>query len=93
MQSTAKDVDVYIKYAPTDRREALTKLRNLCRQQLKGFKEGMAYGSPAYSRDGECEVAFDSQKNYISLYIHRQDALEVASCETETVSVDDGNSV
>jgi hypothetical protein len=27
MQSTAKDVDVYIKQAPADRREALTKPR------------------------------------------------------------------
>ena len=75
MQSSAKDVDAYIQEAPAERREALTKLRNLCRQELKEFEEGMFYGMPGYSRRGEMEVAFANQRNYIALYILRQDAL------------------
>ncbi len=76
MQSRAKDVGAYIKEAPVDRREALTRLRRLCRRVLKGFDEGMAHGGPCYSRDGTIEVGYASQKHYISLYILRQDALQ-----------------
>ena len=76
MQSSAKDVDTYLQQAPDERREALTKLRDLCRQVLTGFDESMVYGMPGYSRRGEVEVGFASQKNYISLYLLRQDALE-----------------
>jgi uncharacterized protein YdhG (YjbR/CyaY superfamily) len=76
MQSKAKDVATYIKQTPADRQEALVKLRRLCRQVLKGFEESMAYGMPGYSRKGTVEVGFASQKNYISLYILRKDALE-----------------
>jgi uncharacterized protein YdhG (YjbR/CyaY superfamily) len=90
MQSSAKDVDTYIKQAPADRREALTKLRELCRKQLKGFKEEMNYGAPGYSRNGACEVAFASQKNYISLYILRQDALSSHRAALNGLSVGKG---
>jgi len=76
MQSKAQDVATYIEQAPADRQEALGKLRRLCRQVLVGFEEIMAYGMPGYSREGTVEVGFASQKNYISLYILRKDALE-----------------
>ena len=75
MQSSAKDVETYIREEPAERREALTKLRDLCRQVLKGFEEGIVYGMPGYLRNGEVEVSFASQRHYISLYILRQDAL------------------
>jgi len=75
MQSSAKDVDTYIEEAPAERRPALTQLRDLCRQELKGFEERMFYGMPGYARCGELEVGFASQRNYIALYILRQDAL------------------
>src|SRR5215831_18851333 len=75
MQSNAKDVDTYIEEAPAERRPALTRLRNLCRQELKGFEERMFYGMPGYARRGDLEVGFASQRNYIALYILRQDAL------------------
>lgn len=76
MQSQTTDVDAYIAEAPAPRRQALVALRDLCRQLLTGFEESMAYGMPGYARDGVVEVGFASQKNYISLYILRQDALE-----------------
>jgi uncharacterized protein YdhG (YjbR/CyaY superfamily) len=57
-------------------REALTRLRDLCRSTLKGFDEVMEYGMPGYSRNGVGEVGFASQKNYISLYILKEEVLD-----------------
>ena len=75
MQNTAKTVTAYIKEAPATRQAALKQLRDLCRTTLLGFKESMAYGGPCYSRNGEVEVGFASQKNYIGLYILRTDVM------------------
>jgi uncharacterized protein YdhG (YjbR/CyaY superfamily) len=75
MQSSAKTVAAYIKEAPATRREALKRLRELCREILVGFKESMAYGGPTYSRNGVMEVGFASQKNFIGLYILRTDVM------------------
>ena len=76
MQSKAKTVNAYLEEVPAERKEALTKLRELCLATLKGFDESMEYGMPSYSRNGEVEVAFASQKNYISLYILKQDVMD-----------------
>ncbi|WP_328372421.1 DUF1801 domain-containing protein [Streptomyces sp. NBC_00445] len=54
----------------------MTALRRLCRAELKGFDEVMAYGMPAYQRDGAAEIAFASQKQYISFYLMRTDVRE-----------------
>ncbi|MBC8334653.1 MAG: DUF1801 domain-containing protein [Anaerolineales bacterium] len=72
VQSKSKTVDAYLNEVPAERKAGLSKLRELCLSSLKGFQEGMAYGMPSYSRNGEVEVAFASQKNYISLYILKQ---------------------
>ena len=61
MQSKAKDVTTYIEEAPAERREALTRLRDLCRAILLDFEETMEYGGPSYRRNGEVEVGFASQ--------------------------------
>ncbi|MDI3423471.1 iron chaperone [Streptomyces luteolus] len=73
VQSRAADVDTYLTEVPEERREALTRLRRLCRTELAGFTEVMAYGMPAYERDGRGEIAFASQKQYISFYLMRDD--------------------
>jgi len=75
MQSQAKTVPAYLKEVPAERQEALKQLRKQCRELLTGFKESMEYGMPSYSRNGEVEVGFMSQKNYISLYILRTDVM------------------
>jgi uncharacterized protein YdhG (YjbR/CyaY superfamily) len=75
MQSTAKDVTAYLEEVPAEREAALTKLRDLCRTSLKGFEESMQYGGPCYSRNGQVEAGFASQKNFIGLYILRLDVL------------------
>ncbi len=77
MQSDANSVDQYLKEVPEARKEALTRLRDVCCETLTGYEESMAYGMPSYGKpDGEVEVAFASQKNYISLYILKQDGLD-----------------
>jgi uncharacterized protein YdhG (YjbR/CyaY superfamily) len=73
VQSKAADVDGYLAEVSDERREALTRLRDLCRAELPGYTEKMAYGMPAYEREGEGAVAFASQKQYISFYILRTD--------------------
>ncbi|HLU97737.1 MAG TPA: DUF1801 domain-containing protein [Thermobifida alba] len=76
VQSSAEDVDRYLSEVPEERREALAELRRLCRAELTGFTEAMAYGMPAYQRDGAAEIAFASQKRYISFYLMRSDVRE-----------------
>lgn len=76
MRSDATTVDDYLAGLPENRRELLGDLRRECRELLSGFDESMAYGMPSYSRSGEIEVAFASQKQYVSLYILRSDVLE-----------------
>ena len=75
MQSQAKDVTTYLSEVPDDRKSGLSQLRELALSRLTSFGESMQYGMPSYSRNGEVEVAFASQKNYISLYILKQDVM------------------
>jgi uncharacterized protein YdhG (YjbR/CyaY superfamily) len=75
MQSTAKDVTSYIEESPAKWQEALIRLRNLCRATLTDFEESMKYGGPSYSRGGEVEIGFASQKNFIGVYILRTDVM------------------
>jgi len=77
MKIDAKDVDTYLTKVPVERRERLTELRALCLEVLDGYTEDLRYGMPSYRHaDQEPEVAFASQKNYISLYILKQDVLD-----------------
>ncbi|MFL1376337.1 MULTISPECIES: iron chaperone [unclassified Nocardiopsis] len=73
--SKATSVDDYLAQVPEERRDVLTAVRDLCRGELPGFEEVMAYGMPTYRRRGaaEAEIAFASQKRYISVYLMRQD--------------------
>lgn len=75
MQSTAPDVDAYLAAVPAERRDVLAAIRRLCRDCLPDHVEGMLYGMPTYSRDGVPEFAFASQKQYISLYGMKPEAV------------------
>ena len=68
MISDAKNVTDYLKDVPEKRKAALTKLRQLCKEVLKGYEEGMAYGGPTYKKDNYIEIGFASQKNQICFY-------------------------
>ena len=76
MHSDADDVDGYLAQVPADRRAVLSELRQLCGRLLVGFDEAMRYGMPTYSRDGVAEIAWASQKRYISLYVMRAGVLD-----------------
>jgi len=76
MQSSAKDVTTYIQEAPAERQEYLAQLRELCLEILTGYEEVMEYGMPGYKKNGTGEVGFASQKNYISLYILKEDVVQ-----------------
>ena len=69
VQSKAKTVDAYIAEASPERRPHLQKIADLCRRTLTGYDEAMAYGMPAYQRDGQGGFAFADQKQYVSLYV------------------------
>ena len=77
MQSTAKNVNEYLDEVPAERKAVLTKLRKLCRASLKDFEETMMYGMPVYVRNGQAEVSFASQKNFIALYILKKDVMDL----------------
>ena len=71
MTRNAKTVTDYLKDAPQERKQALTKLRQLCKEILTGYTETMAYGSSTYKKDNAIEIGFASQKNYIGFLSHR----------------------
>jgi uncharacterized protein YdhG (YjbR/CyaY superfamily) len=86
----AATVAEYISEAPAERRDALELLRRLCSEELSGFDEAVRHGMPSYLRDGAIEVAFASQKSYISLYILRQAAVEANTERLAGLSVGKG---
>ena len=76
MQSKAKDVTAYIQEATPERQVYLAKLCELCLEVLIGYEEIMGYGMPGYTYNGAAEVGFANQKNYISLYILKEDVVQ-----------------
>lgn len=83
MQSSAKTVTEYLDSLPSERKEALLKLRNVILENLPpGFEERMGYGMIAYVVPHEifpsgyhCDpklplpfINIASQKNFIALY-------------------------
>ena len=81
MQSTATNVDAYLAEVPVERRDVLAAIRRLCLEHLPGYEEGMDYGMPSYSKDGVVAFSFASQKNYISIYGLKSDAVEAHRAE------------
>ena len=90
MQSKAATVDEYLKEVPADRLEALTQIRKLCLKELKGYTETMLYGGPCYVKNNIPEAGFASQKNFIGLYILKQDVMEKYKGELKGVSIGKG---
>jgi uncharacterized protein YdhG (YjbR/CyaY superfamily) len=75
MQSKARSVDEYVQEADETRKPNLKALRDLCREVLAGYTEGMDYGMASYSLDGVGGVGFANQKHYISLYILKDEVV------------------
>jgi uncharacterized protein YdhG (YjbR/CyaY superfamily) len=90
MQSTSISVSEYLKTVPVERKTTLVKLREYCVKHLIGFEETMEYGMPSYKRNGVVEVGFNSQKNFIALYILRKDVLDKYRDEMKGLSMGKG---
>ena len=90
MQSTATDVDAHLAEVPPERRQVLTAIREMCLKHLPGYEEGMDYGMPSYAKDGVVEFGFASQKNYISIYGLKTEALESQRAEFVGASIGKG---
>jgi hypothetical protein len=72
-------VDVYLAQVTGPRTDAVIRLRELCLEHLDGFTEGMKYGMPGYVRgdvfEGEGEIGFAAQTQYLSFYVTRTDVM------------------
>ncbi len=86
MQSQAPTpVDDYMGTVPEERRAALAKLRAYCHNILTGYDESMNYDMPTYAKGGETAIAFASRKNYIALYVMKQDVVDKYRAELPSV--------
>jgi len=90
MISKAPDVQAYLQQIPEPRRQAIDKLHLLCTEILTGYEECMEYGMPCFKRDGRVEVAFASQKQYISLYVLKEPVVEEFRSALPTASIGKG---
>jgi len=69
MTSEKNTINDYLAQITAKRVSALTKLRLLCLKHLPNHEENMSYNMPSYIRNNQVEVAFASQKQYISVHI------------------------
>lgn len=69
VQSKAATVDDFMDEVAPERRPALDRIRALCLQRFGTDKELMAFGMPAYGDPKAPFVAFNSQKQYIAVYL------------------------
>ncbi|MDZ4374436.1 MAG: DUF1801 domain-containing protein [Phenylobacterium sp.] len=80
VQSKAATVDDWLETVEPARRPVLEAVRAAALRNLSGLAETMRYGMPTYARDAATDpaFAFNSQKQYISLYVsprvHAQNA-------------------
>jgi uncharacterized protein YdhG (YjbR/CyaY superfamily) len=90
MKSDAPSVARYLAEQPADWSPTLKRLRTACRRELRDYTEQMAYGMPAYLRDGAVEVAFARQARHLSLYIAKQGVLDAHRAALAGLSVGKG---
>ena len=84
MQSKLTSVPEFLKSLPEDRRKALTRLRTQVRAELPALKESMRYGMPGYEDStGTMRVAFNSQRQYMALYICNAEILKARQQELD----------
>jgi len=81
MQSTAKTVDEYLAALPEDRKEHMSRVRDVILKHIPdGYEEGMLWGGityyipletfpETYNKQPLAYVSLVSQKNYMSVYL------------------------
>jgi uncharacterized protein YdhG (YjbR/CyaY superfamily) len=94
MPSPDPAVDAYLAQVAGPRADAVRRLRELCLAHLPGFTEGMKYGMPGYWRgpvaEGEGEIGFAAQKQYLSFYVLRTDVMAAHRDRLQGLSVGKG---
>ena len=91
MQSKARDVESYLLEVPDVWHPILVELRMICKEVLVCFEESMQYGMPSYNRmEGEVEIAFARQKQYLSFYVLKKDVLDQYRALLEGIDVGKG---
>ena len=83
MQNKTKTMDEYISQLPEDRKEPISKIRNIINQNIdKGFEEVISYNMPSwvvphslYPDGYHCDpklplpfLSIDSQKHFVAIY-------------------------
>ena len=68
MSAPAKNVDEYIATAPSDKRAALTKLRNTIKAAAPKANEMVSYGMAGYKQGANRVAYFAYWKGHIALY-------------------------
>jgi uncharacterized protein YdhG (YjbR/CyaY superfamily) len=69
VQSDATSVAEYLRTVDAARRPALKRLRELCREHLRGWEERMQWGMPGYGPSGaDPVVSFNCQVRHIAFY-------------------------
>lgn len=76
MQSDAATVDAYLETVPPERRPVLEAVRQLIQRVAPAAEETMKHRMPTYLVDGRDLVAFASQKQYMSVYVMDDDAMQ-----------------
>lgn len=71
VQSNLSTVDAWLAAAEPARAPYLAQVRGLAQKHFGAASETMRYGMPTYTQPGAADpaFAFNSQKNYISLYV------------------------
>ncbi len=75
MRSESETVDEYLDEIPPERALAVNELRKLFTEVLPVYSETMKYNMPTYT-NGNRVFAMASQKQYISLYFDRANAVK-----------------
>jgi uncharacterized protein YdhG (YjbR/CyaY superfamily) len=83
MTSPAKTVDEYIAGAPTDKRAALTKLRQTIKAAAPKANEIISYGLVGYKQGAKRVAYFAYWKAHIALYGTSHDFLKAHAAELE----------
>ena len=71
VQSSLPTVDAWLAQVDPARAPYLIKVRDLALKHFGAANETMRYGMPTYAQPGAADAAFafNSQKNYVSLYV------------------------
>lgn len=65
---TYKNINEYIKQAPKEYQAALKEVKKIIEATVRGTKEGIAYGMPAYSWSDKPLFYFAAMKGHLGLY-------------------------